>query len=90
VGPVAGELRWRRADLDTHVKPLPSVEPPPMTCDRTAIELGQDTIAKLTAAIVRRLSEKPADDLRALLSISDATRLLGLGRSTIDDRRSTI
>jgi excisionase family DNA binding protein len=83
VEPFPGELRWRRVDLDAHVKRLPQVEPPRITRDRAAIELGEDTIAKLTAAVVRCLSEKPANDPRALLSIGDTTRLLEPGRSTI-------
>ena len=83
VEPFPGELRWRRTDLDMHVKRLPSVSAPQVTRDRAAIELGQDTIAKLTQAVVRCLNEKPANDPRALLSIKDAAGLLGLGRSTI-------
>ena len=76
--------RWRKTDLDKLIKRLPADtiwrgrqgKPRNLEIDKAVIE-------KLAAAVARRLENHKPARRPALVSISDATNLLGVGRSTV-------
>jgi excisionase family DNA binding protein len=77
-----GEVRWKRSDLDGLVRRLPSVQQP-YRAQRAVVELGEETVAQIAAAISNHLSGRPTYDHRGMVSIKETIEMLGVGRSTI-------
>lgn len=76
-------LRWRKSDIDKLVKRLPTAAIREGRQQPRQISLDEATIHKMAAAVAMRLEGRAKDKQRSLVSIKDATELLGVGRSTI-------
>lgn len=79
-----GLLRWRKQDLDRLIHRLPSVEAPPARNRiKHLIRLEEAHIEAIADAVAERLRCEPSISGRKLVSIKEASELLGLGRTTI-------
>lgn len=79
-----GVLKWRRQDLDRLIRKLPSLTATPIKPQTThLLRLEDSHIVAIADAVVERLSRRPSLSDRKLVSIGEATTLLGLGRTTV-------
>ena len=79
-----GSTRWRKQDLDRLIKRLPSVAAPPASSHMTHhIRIEENHIEAIADAVAERLRREPSVSGRKLVSIIEASELLGLGRTTI-------
>lgn len=79
-----GEPRWRKLDLDRLCKRLPT-RPTDIQLRQQAqgLPVSEADIARLAEAIAMRSATTVPRPSPELVSIKEASRLLGLGRSTI-------
>lgn len=76
--------RWRKQDLDRVIKKLPTASarhlPDP---ERRIVRLDPSQIEAIADAVAKRIAHVGTQSESKLVSISDATAILGVGRSTI-------
>lgn len=77
-----GEPRWKRIDLDKLVSRLPAQTPEFSPPRRTIVELDENAVAQIVAAILSKLAD-PASEPRAVVTLQKARQLLGLSKSSI-------
>ncbi len=76
--------RWRKQDLDRVIKKLPTASARHSSDpERRIVRLEASQIEAIADAVAKRVDRLGAKSESKLVSISDATAILGVGRSTI-------
>lgn len=77
-------VRWRKQDLDRLIKKLPSASSKIMS-DQPArlFQLESSQVEAIADAVARRLNRHEAKSESKLVSINEATAILGIGRSSV-------
>jgi excisionase family DNA binding protein len=76
--------RWKKADLDRLIKRLPSSKIAALPRSHAVrLQLGDVEIERLAIAIAKHIGSRAPQREPELVSIKEASRLLGLGRTTV-------
>lgn len=77
-------IRWRRLDLDRLTKQLPSaVGLPAIAQPVRTFRFEEEQVEAIAKAVAQRLEREPAVSGRKLISIKEAGKMLGVGRSSV-------
>ena len=76
--------RWRKQDLDRVIKKLPSTPARHLSdSGKRIVQLDHSQIEAIAEAISKRIGRHRTTSESQLVSIADATAILGIGRSTV-------
>lgn len=76
--------RWRKQDLDRVIKKLPTASARHLSDpERRIVRLDNAQIEAIADAVAKQIDGQATNSESKLVSISDATAILGVGRSTI-------
>ena len=83
VEPAPGEVRWKRGDLDKIVSRLPVVPTPPCGWRRLIVELNDETISRIAAAISRRADDEAGHAHEEFMSVRRTAAHLSVAISSV-------